>query len=139
MIDMTDMIPMIDTQTVNIQTVKFIGFLNKLAEDSKYGIHPFSTATKQDVNGLLYDDKNPIIVKKNGCPSYSSYPLIADYLIDECHDDIISTWTDIWADDNVQVVVTVVDGDETYVDVTSDDDRCFSICIHDGVWCNARY
>lgn len=32
---------------INKQTVAFIGDLNKLARDSKDGIHPFSTATKQ--------------------------------------------------------------------------------------------
>ena len=45
---------------INTQTVKFIGFLNMLAEKSEYGIRPFSTATVQDKDGLLYDDKDPI-------------------------------------------------------------------------------
>jgi hypothetical protein len=62
--------------------------LNELARGSKDGIHPFSTATKQSVKGLLYDDKNPIKVFTDGDFSQTSYPLVADYLIHECHDDL---------------------------------------------------
>ena len=130
---------MIDPQAVNIQTVAFIGFLNELARGSKDGIHPFSTATKQSVKGLLYDDKNPIKVFTDGDFSQTSYPLVADYLIDECHDDIISTWTEMWAEIGIQVVVTVdhfryVSG--VFVDITSKNDDEFSIVIHDGIWYN---
>lgn len=32
---------------IDVQTVKSIGILNRLAQESKHGIHPFSTATKQ--------------------------------------------------------------------------------------------
>ena len=72
---------------IDKQTVAFIGLLNELTRDSKGGIHPFSAATKQGVKGLLYDDKNSIEVFNDyGNYSQTSYPLVADYLIDECHD-----------------------------------------------------
>lgn len=123
---MNDMINM----TVSTQTVAFIGFLNRLAMESRYGVHPFSTATKQDTKGLLYDDKHPI-------QSFSSsslvYPLIADYLIDECHDDIISTWTEGWLEDGIQVAVSV-DCDGACVEVTAKDDPSFYIIVNNGVW-----
>ena len=35
----------------------------------------------------------------DGDYSQTSYPLVADCLIDELHHDIISTWTDIWAEE----------------------------------------
>lgn len=123
---MNDMIDM----TVSTQTVAFIGFLNRLAMESRYGIHPFSTATKQDTKGLLYDDKNPIQ------PSYSSslvYPLISNCLIDENHHDVISTWTDGWLEEGIQVAVSV-DCDGACVEVTAKDDPSFYIIVNNGVW-----
>ena len=126
---------------IDKQTVAFIGFLNELARDSKGGIHPFSAATKQDVKGLLYDDKNPIEVFNDyGNYSQTSYPLVADYLIDECHDNIVSTWTETLAEDDIQIVVMVDrDGTETVsetVNITFKNDDDFSIVIHDGIWYN---
>ena len=77
---------------INTQTVKFIGFLNMLAEKSENGIRPFSTAIVQDKDGLLYDDKNPIEIRD--IDEDSSYPLVVDSIIDEEHHDIISTSQD---------------------------------------------
>ena len=45
---------------INTKTIKFIGVLNMLADMSKNGIRPFSTATVADKDSLLYDDENPI-------------------------------------------------------------------------------
>jgi hypothetical protein len=130
MIDVPDMIPMIDPQAVNIQPAKFIGFLNLLARKSKYGIRPFSTVTTQGTGGLFYDEKNQIAIDNYDT---ASYPLVADYLIHEYHNDVISTWTDVWAEYGLRVVVTV-DRNGAFVNVTSEDDRNFSIVVHDGVW-----
>lgn len=52
---------------INTKTVKFIGFLNELAKMSANGIRPFSTATTQDKDVLLYDDKHPIETEKSIC------------------------------------------------------------------------
>lgn len=125
---------------IDKQTVAFISFLNDLARDSRHGIRPFSTATNQDKEWLLYDDENPIRVWNDGDYSQTSYPLVADCLIDELHHDIISTWTDIWAEDGVQVTVMVekMDGNENEpaICVTTKNDDDFHIAVHDGIWYN---
>lgn len=56
---------------INTKTVKFIGFLNELAKMSANGIRPFSTATTQDKDVLLYDDKHPIETEKSICIHYT--------------------------------------------------------------------
>lgn len=130
---------------INTQTVKFIGFLNMLAEKSENGIRPFSTATAQDKDGLLYDDKNPIEIGEpmrlggtidEDIPVDSSYPLVADSIIDEQHHDIITTWTQDYAVDGIAVVVMAGDG-EPWISVTSEDDDDFSIVVENGIWYNA--
>ena len=124
---------------IDKQTIAFISFLNDLARDSRHGIRPFSTATNRDKEGLLYDDNDPIEVCDDGDYSQTSYPLVADRLIDELHHDIISTWTEIWAEDGIQVTVMVekMDGNESEPAVcvtTKNDDFC--IAVHDGIWYN---
>ena len=121
---------------INTQTVKFIGFLNMLAEMSKNGILPFSTATAQDKDCLLYDDKNPIEI--GDIDEDSSYPLVADSIIDELHHDIISTWTQDYAADGIEVVAMVMSDDgESWVSVTSKYDNDFCIIVENGIWYNA--
>ena len=126
---------------INTQTVTFIGFLNMLAEKSKNGICPFSTATAQDKEGLLYDDKNPIedgesMQLDEDIPAASPYSLVANSLIDELHHDIISTWTQIYAAYRINVVAMVGDG-EPWISVTSDEDDDFYIVVENGAWYNA--
>ncbi len=66
---------------INTETIQFIALLNELAEKSENGIHPFSTVSHQLKECLLYDDSQ---VFQGG------HPLVADYLVDNEHDDIIS-------------------------------------------------
>lgn len=128
---------------INTQTVKFIGFLNMLAEKSENGIRPFSTATAQDKDGLLYDDESPIEIGElvrlgdTEVPSDSSYPLVADSIIDEQHHDIITTWTQDYAVDGINVLVMAGGDGNPWVSVTSDEDDDFSIVVEDGRWYNA--
>ena len=122
---------------INTQTVEFIGFLNVLAEMSKNGIRPFSTATAQDKDGLFYDDKNPIEIGDidEDSPAYSSYPLVANSIINELHHDIISTWTQVYAADGIEVVVMVMaDDGESWISITSKYDDDFSIIVENGIW-----
>lgn len=82
---------------IDLQTVKFIGFLNDLAEKSKDGIRPFSVATAQDRKGLFYDDHNPITVFPD-----RSYPLVNDcfiYISVTSYDDNLSI------EDNLHIIV----------------------------------
>ena len=120
---------------IDKQTIAFISFLNDLARDSRHGIRPFSTATNRDKEGLLYDDNDPIEVCDDGDYSQTSYPLVADRLIDELHHDIISTWTEIWAEDGIQVTAMVENDNEPVICVTAKNDD-FYIVVHDGIWYN---
>ena len=43
---------------IDIQTIKFIEFLNKMARKSEEGFYPFSTATEN--TGILFDDENKL-------------------------------------------------------------------------------
>ena len=128
---------------INTKTIKFIGVLNMLAEMSKNGIHPFSTATAADKDSLLYDDKNPVeigepwIIGDKEFPSDSSYPLIADSLIDTEHHDIISTWTEIYALECFEIVAQVGGEGDPHIVVTSGKDEDLYIVIEDGFWYNA--
>lgn len=111
-----------------------------LAKMSESGIRPFSTATAQDKDGLLYDDKNPIEIGEidEDTPVDSSYPLVADSIIDELHHDIISTWTQVYAADGIEVVVMVMaDDGEPFISITSKYDDDFCIVVENGIWYNA--
>ena len=66
----------------------------------------------------------------------SSYPLVADSIIDELHHDIISTWTQVYAADGIEVVVMAGDG-EPWISVTSEGDDDFCIVVENGIWYNA--
>lgn len=131
---------------INTKTVKFIGFLNELAKMSANGIRPFSTATTQDKDVLLYDDKHPIETEKSICIGRhnniddilieSLYPLIADYLIDKDHHDIVSTWMQSYILNGVNVVVMAGDGNP-WILVTSEKDDDFCIIVENGDWYNA--
>ena len=121
---------------INTETVAFIGFLNKLAKMSSQDIHPFSTATPNNREGLLYDDKSPLIIADS---SYDciSYPLVADYLIDDLHHDIISTWTNEYAYDGIKIVVNAGSEENPFIEVVSYDND-FHIIVKDGYWYNVE-
>lgn len=104
---------------INVDTIKLIWFLDELAKRSKIGIYPFSTATSEQENGLLYDDERPI----DEAPHYATYPLIAPYIIGDEHYDI----------DGIKVIVHK-DEDGAYVSVTSRNDAEFYIVIENGSW-----
>lgn len=112
---------------INTETIQFIALLNELAEKSKNGIHPFSTVANQPKECLLYDDSQVF---------QGVHPLVADYLVDNEHDDIISTYTEMYDDEGMVIGVQVED-DEAYVSVTSKKDPDFCIVIEDGIWYTA--
>lgn len=128
---------------INTKTIKFIGVLNMLADMSKNGIRPFSTATVADKDSLLYDNENPIeigepwIIGDKEFPSDSSYPLIADSLIDTEHHDIISTWTEMYAFEDIKIVARAGGEGAPHIDITSGKDEELCIVIEDGCWYNA--
>lgn len=122
---------------INTDTIKFIAFLDELAGSSENGIYPFSTATNEQKNGLLYDDKRPIYkaLHNDKLDNDDKYTLIADCLIDNEHHDVISTYTQMYdADDIVIEVVVNEEENDVYVSVTSRNDPDFCIVIEDGRW-----
>lgn len=128
---------------LDVQTIEFVGFLNMLAEMSEDGIHPFSTATR-DQSGLFYDDQHPIEIgnphhldidgEDVEIPVNSSYPLVADYLIGAEHHDVVSTWTREYAPYGIDIVVMAGGEDDPWVSVTFKNDRSVSIVVENGRW-----
>lgn len=113
---------------INTETIQFIALLNELAEKSENGIHPFSTVSHQLKECLLYDDSQVF---------QGVYPLVADYLVDNEHDDIISTYTEMYDEEGIVIGVKGDEDDEAYVSVTSRKDPDFCIVIEHGIWYTA--
>lgn len=61
--------------------------------------------------------------------------MVADSIIDELHHDIISTWTQDYAVDGIEVVVMAGDS-EPWISVTSEGDDDFCIVVGNGIWYN---
>lgn len=111
---------------INIETIKFIAFLNDMAEKTKEGFYPFSTVIEK--KGILYNDEEKY---KKG------HKIIADYLVACDHHDIISTYTDVYERYGITIVViTEIEGDDDidpYIEITFDYcNEC--IIIEDGRW-----
>lgn len=115
--------------------LKAIGFLNEMAEESKFGFKPFSSLKEEDddTRGILFDDT---VCSKRAASGQIVYPdVIADYVLDENHHDVVSTWQDVL---NIAcglnvAVIEQADG-ELWLEVTSDDDESLSISVEDGQW-----
>lgn len=112
---------------IDTETIKFISFLNGLAERSENGIYPFSAATNEQRRCLFYDDKKTI-------GDGNLHPLVADYLINDEHHDIISTWTEMYAAKGISIGVEVYDDDTPSVIITSECDSGFGVSVTDGIW-----
>lgn len=114
--------------------LKAIGFLNEMAEESKFGFKPFSSLKEEDddTRGILFDDT----VCSKRVSGQIVYPdVIADYVLDENHHDVVSTWQDVL---NIAcglnvAVIEQTDG-ELWLEVTSEDDESLSISIENGQW-----
>lgn len=114
--------------------LKAIGFLNEMAEESKFGFKPFSSLKEEDddTRGILFDDT---VCSKRASGQIVYPDVIADYVLDENHHDVVSTWQDI-LNSTCELNVAVVeqtDG-ELWLEVTSEDDESLSISIEDGQW-----
>lgn len=110
---------------INTETISFIGFLNKLAEMSKHGIYPYSTATKKQKEcAIIYDDR----MKKYDC--VEGYEVIADVI----DNTIVSTYGSIYDSENIVIRVTMPDDETTWVSVTSRYDPNFDVVVMNGWW-----
>lgn len=114
--------------------LKAVGFLNEMAEESKFGFKPFSKLKEEDCDtrGILFDDT--VCSKRAG--GQIVYPdVIADYVLDENHHDVVSTWQDtLNGTCGLNVVVVEETDGELWLEVTSDDDESLSISVEDGQW-----
>ena len=106
---------------IDFTTLILISTLNELAEMTKNGIYHFYLATKEQEDAVLYDDEND----KN--------PVLADYLIDEEHHDMISTYSQLFENEGVNINVVVEAKDNSYINVTFRDIE-MSIVIEKGKW-----
>ena len=106
---------------LNFETIEFIGLLNELAEKTKMGFFPFSKATAEQEDGILYDDKNK---GNNG-----EYPVIANYSINELHHDIISLYSENYR----ATVNAVIDDEEAYITIVFDTTDMI-IIVEGGRW-----
>ena len=114
--------------------LKAIGFLNEMAEESKFGFKPFSSLKEEDddTRGILFDDT---VCSKRASGQIVYPDVIADYVLDENHHDVVSTWQDVL---NIAcglnvAVIEQADG-ELWLEVPSDDDESLSISVEDGQW-----
>lgn len=119
---------------MDISILKAIGFLNEMAEESKFGFKPFSSLKEEDddTRGILFDDT---VCSKRASGQIVYPDVIADYVLDENHHDVVSTWQDVL---NIAcglnvAVIEQADG-ELWLEVTSDDDESLSISVEDGQW-----
>lgn len=119
---------------MDTSVLKAIGFLNEMAVESKFGFKPFSGLKEEDYDtrGILFDDT--VCSKRAG--GQIVYPdVIADYVLDENHHDVVSTWRDTLNGTCGLNVVVVEEADgELWLEVTSDDDESLSISVEDGQW-----
>ena len=117
---------------IDMETVAFVATLNELAERSGKGIVPFSGASFNDFDGLLYDDSRPLIDNDD---DMQLYPLVCDVDTSSGKYDIVSTYTDVFLEKGIDIVVAVFDNGYTLVYVTSTE--CLNapgIIVENGNW-----
>lgn len=120
---------------IDMKTVGFIGVLNRLAHESVKGIKPFSVADYDNSEGLFYDDDHPL--SKDHKDGSVCYPLIMDHTVGLMEHDIISTYTDEYKFQGIDIYVAVTSDNERYVCVMSASDNV-CIVVENGIWYDAK-
>lgn len=122
---------------MNMFYVKFIGFLNEMAERSRYGFKPLSSLTGDDeeFKGIIYDDRTFVqkeIQTLHKVIRSSSKEIISNSI------NHLKTWNDVW--DCYGVEVTVVKQDfDVWMEVKQMSDKSFKAIVKDGRWYNEMY
>lgn len=122
---------------MNMFYVKFIGFLNEMAEKSRYGFKSLSNLTKDDkeFKGIIYDDRTSVqkeIQILHKAIRSSSKEIISNPI------NHIETWNDIW--DCYGVEVTIVKQDfDVWMEVKQMSDKSFKAVVKGGRWYNETY
>ena len=111
-------------QMINVETIKFVQMLEKLAELSKNGIASFAKATSENWGTMaFYDTSKP---DEDG-----NFPVVLDAWISDDHHDIVSYYDSHSHEYTVRV--NVDEGEEPSIDVKllmSDE----FVCIYHGKW-----
>lgn len=122
---------------MNMFYVKFIGFLNEMAERSRYGFKALSNLTKNDeeFKGIIYDDNT--FVQKEIQTLYKAVRSSSKEIISNPITRI-ETWNDVW--DCYGVEVTVVKQDlNVWMEVKQMSDKSFKVVVKNGRWYNEMY
>lgn len=122
---------------MNMFYVKFIGFLNEMAERSQYGFKSLSNLTKNDeeFKGIIYDDNT--FVQKEIQTLYKAVRSSSKEIISNPITRI-ETWNDVW--DCYGVEVTVVKQDfDVWMEVKQMSDKSFKVVVKNGRWYNEMY
>lgn len=122
---------------MNMMYVKIIGFLNEMAERSRYGFKALSSLTGNDENfkGIIYDDRTSIqkeIQTLYRAVHSSSKEIISNSITR------IETWNDIWDCYGVEIIVVKQDFD-VWIEVRQASDKSFKAIVKDGRWYNEIY
>lgn len=122
---------------MNMFYVKFIGFLNEMAERSQYGFKALSslTGSNEEFKGIIYDDRTFIhkeIQTLYKAVRSSSKEIISNPIT------CIETWNDIWDCYGVEVVVVKQDLN-VWMEVKQMSDKSFKVVVKNGRWYNEMY
>lgn len=122
---------------MNMFYVKFIGFLNEMAEKSQYGFKALSSfsGNDEDFKGIVYDDR--VFTQKEIQTLYRTVRSSSKEIISNPINHI-ETWNDIWECYGVEVVVVKQDLN-VWMEVRQISDKSFKAIIKDGKWYNEIY
>lgn len=122
---------------MNMFYVKFIGFLNEMAERSQYGFKALSnlTGSNEEFKGIIYDDRT--FIQKEIQTLYKAVRLSSKEIISSPINHL-ETWNDIWDCYGVEVVVVKQDLD-VWMEVKQVSDKSFKAVVKDGRWYNEVY
>ena len=122
---------------MNMFYVKFIGFLNEMAERSQYGFKSLSSLIGDDeeFKGIIYDDRT--FVQKEIQTLYKAISSPFKEIISNSINHL-KTWNDVWDCYGVEVVVVKQDLD-IWMEVKQISDKSFKAIVKDGRWYNEMY
>lgn len=82
-----------------------------LVNQSRHGIYPFSACrSDSDRDAIYYDDTHPVRDEDGSV----RYPVVLDYLVDDCHHDIISEYGTIAEDYTVTISAVKFESEDDF-------------------------
>ena len=122
---------------MNMFYVKFIGFLNEIAERSRYGFKSLSSLTRNDkgFKVIIYDDRT--FVQKEIQTLYKAINSPSKEIVSNSINHL-KTWNDVWDCYGVEVVVVKQDFD-VWIEVKQMSDKSFKVVLKNGRWYNEMY